>query len=293
MFENLKIDGKISDELENLIKSNRLSHAVILEGANEETRLAAAKEIAKALVCKGEERPCGVCSSCKKADADSHPDIHILQKEEKAANIKVDEIRVLKAQANLLPNDGDKSVFIIAEAQTMNTQAQNALLKIFEEPSKYVSFILTCPSKSAFLETIVSRGSAYSLSEFDPFSEQNEKIQKANEQANELLTCLCKGNEFDFLKSLAVFQKDKDGFSLALTQCVPILRDACAMSCLSKELISAFPETAKMLSGSFTTDKLLKFIELTSDFKEQLLAFANYNLVLTRFCSTVFQIKNS
>jgi len=52
-----------------------------LEGTDEATRLSAAKEIAAALVCKGEDKPCKVCSACLKASKDSHPDIHILTKE--------------------------------------------------------------------------------------------------------------------------------------------------------------------------------------------------------------------
>lgn len=293
MFDNLNISDKCANALENAVKTGRLSHAVILEGADGDIRLNCAKELAKAIVCKDENKPCNICSSCIKANAGSHPDIHILEKDEKAATIKVDEIRALKDKAKLFPNDGDKSVFIISEAQFMGIQAQNALLKIFEEPSSFVNFILTCPSKSALLETIISRGSAYRLSNYEENPTDNEKIKNANELANSLLCSLCKSNEFSFLAETAIFQKDKETFALMLSCMIPILRDALLLSNLSNELISEYKDTAKLLCCSFTTSKLMKYIEFVQSLTEQLNASANYNLLLTRFCSTFYQIKNS
>ncbi len=293
MFENLKISEKCSNELENAVKQGRLSHAVILEGADEETRLAASKELAKAIVCRSSQKPCNNCPDCIKANADCHPDIHLLIKDEKSTVIKVDEIRTLKEQAKLFPNDADSCVFIISEAQFMGIQAQNALLKIFEEPSSFIKFILTCPSKSALLETIISRGSVYRLSNEESALNSDEEIQFSNDSANKFLVCLCESNEFEFLKLTSQFQKDKDRFQLVLTAIVPILRDALVLSNLSDELISNYKDTAKMLSLKFTSDKLINLIEFTQSLSQQILASANYNLVLTRFCSAFYQIKNS
>lgn len=293
MFEDLNISEKCSKELENAIKQGRLSHAVILEGADEETRLSASKELAKAIVCRASQKPCNNCPDCVKANADSHPDIHLLKRDEKSTVIKVDEIRTLKEQAKLFPNDADKCVFIISEAQFMGIQAQNALLKIFEEPSSFVNFILTCPSKSALLETIISRGSAYRLSNDEAKIKNDEEIEASNDSANKFLICLCEGNEFEFLKLTAEFQKDKDRFQLVLSAMLPILRDALLLSNLSDELISDYKDTAKKLSSKFTSDKLINLIELAGSLSQQITASANYNLLLTRFCSTFYQIKSS
>ena len=61
MFEGLSIDAKSAAALQQAVQNGRLSHAVILEGADAETRKAAAKELAQAIVCTGEVPPCGVC----------------------------------------------------------------------------------------------------------------------------------------------------------------------------------------------------------------------------------------
>lgn len=57
----------------------------------------------------------------------------------------------------MLPNEAAYRVLILAEAQTMTPQAQNALLKILEEPPAHVIFILTCENRSQLLETVRSR----------------------------------------------------------------------------------------------------------------------------------------
>ena len=208
VFENIVFDESCKRKIEHSIKSQTFPHAVILEGANAETRLSAAKEIACTLVCTGEEKPCGVCRACKKAKSGNHPDIYVFQKDDSAAAIKVDDVRLIREKALLLPNDGDKSIFIISEAQYMNPQAQNALLKIFEEPAPHVCFILTCPSRTAFLDTITSRAAAFMLSQEQDFKADGEGDEEALALAAKLIDALCSSNEFEFLKETSVFSKD-------------------------------------------------------------------------------------
>ena len=144
MFDSLKVTAGFKNSITQALKSGRLSHAIILEGSDDETRFLAAKEIAAALMCQQDNAPCGVCSHCMKCDRLIHPDLHILEKESDSTMIKVDAIRSLKTKALLFPNEAKKSVFIIRQANLMNPQAQNALLKIFEEPAPHLCFILTC-----------------------------------------------------------------------------------------------------------------------------------------------------
>ncbi|MGN1419043.1 MAG: hypothetical protein ACI4W6_06920 [Acutalibacteraceae bacterium] len=292
MFENIKINERTAKELETAILNDTLSHAVIIEGADEETRLKTAKQLAAALICDGENKPCGHCSNCKKSLCDSHADIHILTKDEKSANIKVDEIRALKQQAQLFPNEAKYSIFIISEAQFMGVQSQNALLKIFEEPASHIKFILTCDSKSALLETIVSRGSSYSLSNSISENISDEKHIKAKELAGKLLDCFCKSDEYHFLVLTSEFQKDKDLFLFTLNYMIEIIRDALMINCSSKELISDSFETAKALSMNYTASKMLQFIELLQSLLDQTKANANFNLLATRLCSNLYLIKN-
>ena len=291
MFSSINIDKKCAEKIETALKNKKLSHAVILEGADEDTRLLAAKEIAKAILCTDENKPCGSCSSCIKADADSHPDIHILEKASDSSTIKVDEVRLLKKDASLLPNDTDRSVFIISEAQHMGIASQNALLKIFEDPASHINFILTCPSKSCFLETIISRGTSYALSAENVSGQTDESKETAFKTASDMLLCLCEKTEYDFLIYTSVFQKDKDAFAFCLEAISAIVRDALVLSQGSKYTYCEYVDTAKKLSMYFTAGKLIDIINTVQKFSELMKSSANYNLTLTRLCGCLFEIK--
>lgn len=288
MFESLNFDFVRKTEISHAIKTASFPHSVIFEGSDEATRLLAAKETAMALLCTGERKPCGACRSCKKAESGNHPDIYIFQKDEGAIAIKVDDIRLLKEKAMLLPNDGEKSVFIIAEAQNMNPQAQNALLKIFEEPASHVCFILTCPSKSALLETIVSRAASFLLSQ-----DASELDATGDSQvvscAKSIVDALCK-SEFDLMTATSALFKDKMLFKNVLPLLVIIFRDALVQntSCLS-----GCDEQAKKLRLLFTSKKLLELIEETKLLSQGTERAANHNLSVTRLCSVYSRIKFS
>lgn len=287
MFEGLNINNRCAVQIENCIQSGTLSHAVILEGSDVNTRLLAAKQIAKALVCSGEKKPCGNCRSCKKVEAESHPDIFFLEKGSDSSMIKVDAIRDLKEKAMLFPNDGTKSVFIIHEAQFMNPQAQNALLKIFEEPAQHVCFILTCSAKSAFLETITSRATSYYLSNEEYCAVDDSGFEKAKPVVDELITALCSKSELDFLTKTAVFQKDKVLFKNVLSMFIPVFRDAL----INTSPMSDCRESADLLRRSFTPKKIFAFIEITNQLLEGIERSANHNLAITRLCSAFYNIK--
>jgi len=69
--------------------------------------------------------------------------------------IRVSQIHELQQQAR--GKSARKQVFIIDDADHMNLQAQNALLKLLEEPSSSVHFILTAHQPHILLPTILSR----------------------------------------------------------------------------------------------------------------------------------------
>ena len=139
-----------------------LSHAYILSAPAEEG-YKAAQDLAAAMLCKAPgARPCGSCENCRKAAKGIHPDILTLtrQTDDKGKlkrEIYVDQIRTIVADAVVLPNEADKKVYIIRDAGTMNAAAQNALLKVLEEPPRFVSFILVTDTPGTLLETVRSR----------------------------------------------------------------------------------------------------------------------------------------
>lgn len=86
----------------------------------------------------------------------------------KANFIKINSVRDLRRDVAMSAFEGGKKVFVISNAETMNAEASNSLLKTLEEPSSDSVLILTASQKEQLLETIISR---CQLVQFDPLSE--------------------------------------------------------------------------------------------------------------------------
>ena len=143
--------------------AQRLSHAYIISAQSPEESLSTARRMAAAAVCSGRgEPPCGLCRDCRKAAAGIHPDIIAVRrlsddKGRQKREIGVDQIRQMSADAVVLPNEAERKVYIIEDADTMNIPAQNAALKLLEEPPKGVLFLLCVTNATQLLPTVRSR----------------------------------------------------------------------------------------------------------------------------------------
>jgi DNA polymerase-3 subunit delta' len=115
----------------------------------------------------GGEQPCGVCPSCHKIFGGGHPDVITVDSDKATVPIKV--IREMQADAYIRPNEGKKKIYLIPRAQDMQAPAQNALLKLLEEPPEYCAFLLMTDNAEKLLTTVRSR--AVELSLF-PLSDQ-------------------------------------------------------------------------------------------------------------------------
>ena len=152
---------KIKLAIENAIKEKRLPHAILIEGDKGTGRHTLGFYLASAIVCSGDNPPCGECRECKKKQ--NHPDITVIAPEDGKKNIAVSQIRTLKADAYIKPHQAKMRVFIIDFADTLNEQSQNAILKVLEEPPATASFILIAESKASLIETVLSRCVVLSL----------------------------------------------------------------------------------------------------------------------------------
>lgn len=157
---NKKLIGHIKSE----VKCGNIGHAYIIEGDSGVGKLNFAISFAAALLCEGDSSslPCGECSPCKKVLSNSHPDLKIIDRGERAT-IGVDSIRALRSDAHVIPSEAEKKIYIIKDADTMTVQAQNAFLLTLEEPPAYVVYLLLCRDASAMLETIRSRAPSLRL----------------------------------------------------------------------------------------------------------------------------------
>lgn len=143
------------------VRHASLSHAYILEGPFGSGKHTVALQLATALACEhradaNHPLPCGTCAACRKIAEGKSPDIILIGREDKAT-IGIETIRALREDVHVMPNDLDYKLYIIEDAHTLTTQAQNALLLTLEEPPSFVHFLLLCENTQTILETIKSR----------------------------------------------------------------------------------------------------------------------------------------
>lgn len=151
---NRKLCNRLADE----ITEGRFPHAYILAGKPGSGKRLLALQISAALACKSRTvLPCGVCESCQKILSGFSPDVISIRKDADKKEFTVNLIRNIKDSLYIAPNELEKRVYILEDTETMNANAQNAFLKMLEEPPSYVVFLLLCANTENLLETVKSR----------------------------------------------------------------------------------------------------------------------------------------
>ena len=145
----------IIDFFKSLIDGNRLGHAYLFSGGAGCGKKTLCRYITAMAVCR-EHTACGSCNGCLTVESGANPDVIYVSNEDKAS-IGVDKIRALIGDVYIRPLTSDKKIFVINNAHLLTTGAQNALLKVIEEPPAYAVFFLLCDSTSSILATIMSR----------------------------------------------------------------------------------------------------------------------------------------
>lgn len=140
-------------------KTGTLPHGWIISGAGEDQLEAAAQALAAAFLCDGETgaRPCGGCKHCRKVEKGVHPDLLWVEKPADKSQLGVDQVRALRADAYIRPNESGRKVYALKNAQQMTDEAQNAFLKVLEEGPAYAAFLLLAENHLALLPTVRSR----------------------------------------------------------------------------------------------------------------------------------------
>lgn len=152
----------IIEHLQRAIRMRTVSHAYLLVGEKEAGREQLAEALAQTMQCRepveknGRLEPCGLCHDCMQAQASTHPDIQHLQ-HAKPNLISVEEIRSMCADVQIKPYQREHKFYIISDAEKMNAQAQNALLKTLEEPPAYAHLLLLTSGENQLLPTVLSR----------------------------------------------------------------------------------------------------------------------------------------
>lgn len=140
------------------LQGGTMGHAFILAGPAGSGRHTLAAILSRAMVCTGTgTKPCGSCPACKKALAGIHPDIITVAPLEQGKTITVDQVRQMRADAYIRPNEANRKVYILEQADRMRGEAQNAMLKLLEEGPAYAAFLLLAENQGSLLATVRSR----------------------------------------------------------------------------------------------------------------------------------------
>lgn len=155
-----------------LATAGRLYPSVIVHGASESDRRAAAVTLARALLCERDAglRPCGVCRHCSRIALPSgdeerfHPDFAWLDRDLKTST-SAESTRDLLRAAQLTPFEARGQVFVVGDAASLSGEASDSLLKAIEEPGLKAprNFFLVAPSRSDLSPTLRSRSLAVYL----------------------------------------------------------------------------------------------------------------------------------
>ena len=173
MFDQLTGNPRVKEVLKRLLKSGRLPGALLFVGEEGIGKKLFALEIASALNCRSprDSEACGSCPSClrttqvnypsdesedwKQIIWTNHPDVGLVAAPKRV--LLVDQMRQIEREANFRPYEGAARVFLIDEADKLNDNSANALLKVLEEPPPTSHIILITSRPAALLPTIRSR----------------------------------------------------------------------------------------------------------------------------------------
>jgi DNA polymerase-3 subunit delta' len=146
----------------------RAPHAVILLGPGSVGKTTLALDLAAGLLCRDPDpgsRPCRVCRGCRLVASGNHPDLHRLAPEGPGGQVRIGKandpepgtVRHLIGALALLPVESGARVAIVEQAHRLNDDAQQAFLKMLEEPPAGVTIILCADDEECLLPTVRSR----------------------------------------------------------------------------------------------------------------------------------------
>jgi DNA polymerase-3 subunit delta' len=142
--------------LKNAVKRGTVAHAYLFTGIPGIGKRSTAIAMAKALNCKTTTGDfCSSCTSCKKIEHTTHPDIHWIEPE--GDYIKIDQIRRMQEQISYTLYEGKHKVVILNKIERLNPQSSNCLLKTLEEPPPHTTLILLTSAPYQILSTLRSR----------------------------------------------------------------------------------------------------------------------------------------
>ncbi len=175
MFDRLVGNQRVKEILRRMLEAGRVPGALLFAGEAGVGKKLFALELAKALNCRDPQgvEACDKCPSCvrisrskfqeyaddrenrEKLVRSEHPDVALARPFNRI--LRIGPMREIEQEANFRPYEGRARVFIVEDAERLNENSSNALLKTLEEPPRTSHLVLTTARPAALLATIRSR----------------------------------------------------------------------------------------------------------------------------------------
>ena len=155
-FDALLGNERLKENLTESLSKGHISHCYLISGPEGSGKRTLSRLLAAAILCTGRDKPCGVCTPCRKVLDGNHPDYIAVDDPEKKT-VPVELIRQARADMFIQPNESEHKIYEFPRAQDMGLPGQNALLKVLEEPPTYGVFLLLADNPDKLLPTVRSR----------------------------------------------------------------------------------------------------------------------------------------
>lgn len=299
MLEDFRKSQNIAYAIaQNTIKKNRLSHAYLIEGNGYCKKLEFAVAFAKYLLCDKHHliKPQDYCEICSKEGIENILDIKIISPD--GLWIKKSQLENLQIEFGKKAIDGNKKIYIITDADKLNTSSANSILKFLEEPEEGIIAILIVDNLYQVLPTIISRCQIIHLksevkkeyiSTIDAIIENNvsnlekEKLIEKIKQVEKFIMYfeLYKKEILLYLKKYNLLFEDKemiiDTLELMIYFYKDILNNLCGRNI---EIYIDYRESIEKISKSNNIETICDKINIINDYKEKLKLNINVNLMI-------------
>ncbi len=278
---------EIKETIKSCILSGRFPHAFIIEGEQGSGRHTLARILAAAAVCEDQNAPCGSCRICDLVTRDGYSDV--LTYSPDGATFKIDTVREIRDNAYIMPIEAKRKVNILLDCDKMNESAQNAFLKVLEEPPEFMVFILVCQNAQSLLTTVRSRCVTLTVQNPDsreavdyislktgkPESDISEALENSHGNIGKALDILngtaaqsltaakaffesvTKRDRLAALKTVLPFEKDRLGFTAFLGE-LRLLCQREAIKCAKGQGVVTTSVMARLLSVTENTEMRIR-----------------------------------
>lgn len=227
--------GRAKDAIDGCVSSRSLPNGLIIVSRDPADGENTARYLASGIACSGDLPPCGICPECRKIFAGNCQDVIDVRPADGRQGVNVEEVRDFRNDAFITPGELDFKVYIIHDSDKMNASAQNALLKVLEEPPSSVHFILLCSNNAALLPTVRSRCWVINIASQDG---SKTKRTKSSELAEKTLEALCGQKRSAFEGIVTELPDDRNEYRKYITDLMAALRNISAVKAKRTDLVS-------------------------------------------------------